>query len=102
MGPDTASSCDTLGLAIQEENVTAFFKLFPNPAHDKIELELSTVLANTDCKIYIINSLGSIIKTLQSQFQNNISISIANLPSGIYLLQVTNSKINATLKFVKE
>ncbi|MBC8047055.1 MAG: T9SS type A sorting domain-containing protein, partial [Fimbriimonadaceae bacterium] len=58
--------------------------IFPNPVQDML------FVSNANCdemKISLLNSLGQIIYT--GKFTDHISISFANLPQGIYFLQMS-------------
>lgn len=80
------------------QNNTAELKLFPNPATDQIHL----TNAITGNSFRIISLQGQIIQT--GIFTTaNPTITISNLSSGMYILQiVAENKVSQNLKFVKK
>jgi len=86
MGPLLNSPCDTLssttGIANLEKDIQ--FKVFPNPANDKINITWPVQGGYT----WVLKSLaGSTLSsgTLQA---GNATISTSNLPEGMYFLEV--------------
>jgi len=79
-------------------------ELFPNPAAD--ELQLSCWLqSGDDLTIQILNSSGAVMKTIDPGHQPKgayaSSISISDLPNGIYFLQLQSDGQKVLKKFVK-
>lgn len=88
-------------LGTNENQVTTAFNLYPNPATDKLFIKLG----DAETRIYYIT-----IATLEGrvaimlpkpQWENGIDISF--LPSGVYLLKLTDEKTKSvtTKKFIK-
>lgn len=70
------------------------FKVFPNPATNKLSIESNFVIDS-----YIIyNLLGE--KQLEGKYNSNIDIS--TLAKGMYLIQMKNETSFSTVKFIKE
>lgn len=76
--------------------------LFPNPATDMLNVEISNKLAGRmDMKILDIG--GRVIKTqrwLSTRGLNRKSIDLKGLKQGIYFLQLENDDLNQQLKFI--
>lgn len=73
-------------------------KLYPNPAKDVLNFNLGTV--NTPTDISIINILGKQVFSIKTQ--NNLeALNIASLPSGMYLVKVTQQDVSKTFKVLK-
>jgi hypothetical protein len=68
------------------------FSVFPQPANEQIE-----VISNEQIDSYKIFDLNGQVLTEEYYFKNKI-ISVANLPKGIYLLQLLNSNQFTTTK----
>ncbi len=64
-------------------------KIFPNPATTVISVDI-----NFDCQVNIINMLGQ-IKQSQRLFQGVNYLQIVNLDSGVYFLEIYNSRNQA-------
>ncbi len=80
------------------------FSIFPNPAKDYINLELSNDKSSS-AQIQIISIDGKIIKAFTSYFAIGTIIKtydISYLPKGVYLLKVTTQATQQTIKFIKE
>lgn len=78
------------------ENESNSFELFPNPTTNEIVVSNSTMFKNY--KLYDL--LG---KTLMSNdiCENNFIIDLKSLPSGIYLLKLTDNNRSLTKKIIK-
>lgn len=80
------------------------FNIYPNPAKDRINIEIEYKDRESLLELYLINNLGQIVETYQATSQQELSIDISHLPSGIYLLNLADIKGNtiATQKLTKE
>lgn len=85
--PATASS-------IAENSVNNIF-VYPNPTQN--ELFISSDFASN--KVVVMNFEGKIVA--EASIEQNSSVSVANLPAGIYLVQIINPETNTLLKTVK-
>ncbi len=93
------ATTDCNGVPLSNEEVDAsIFNIFPNPAQEKI-----TVSSNNDLDInryHIYNLKGQLI---QGGIVENSKINVANVASGIYLLQLEDTTgASHTLKLIKE
>ena len=71
----------------------------PNPATDKITIEIAAGLASS--QLSIINLNGEEVLTRQIT-QPKTQIDISNLPSGVYIVRLTNDKTVEVRKIIKE
>lgn len=87
-------------LGIGEVAESCHVRLFPNPAHDMVAVELSTEYAATS-QIALFDASGR--QLVQHSFAGSTvyQFSIASLPAGIYLLRVTTPDGIATRQLVK-
>ncbi|MCF8254692.1 MAG: T9SS type A sorting domain-containing protein [Bacteroidia bacterium] len=81
--------------ALNETFANTTLSVYPNPANEKIKIQLSAPL--TINAITILNLNGALIK----ESMVGSEIDIADLKSGIYLIQVNSDKGIYTQKFVK-
>ena len=72
-------------------------KIYPNPANNFINIEIDEE-RNDDFLVSIYNSLG--IKVRETRNENTISVE--DLPSGMYFINVMSKNINQTKKFLKK
>ncbi|MFM7017265.1 T9SS type A sorting domain-containing protein [Flavobacterium sp.] len=103
------SHCDYFGvqnLTFVELNSYSFdnelsnFGLFPNPASKMINLITRSSIEIE--KISIFNSIGQLIttKTIDNRI-SNYALDIANLTSGLYFIEISNSRSKSIKKFLK-
>lgn len=81
------------------ENLKTSATLFPNPASDQINLNVDSSM--DDATIQIISITGQILWEKKNITGTDCMISISNLTSGIYILQVFNNDLRFTTKFIK-
>ncbi len=86
--------------AVSDEEESLMMNIFPNPVIDEVQLQFSTEAKNIT--IELMNAEG---KTLSSQNITNVksfSIDMQTLPSGNYLLSVTEKSFKTkTYKIIK-
>ena len=85
-----------------DENVPATLSVYPNPAEER--LVVSGLKANTDYKVVVQNSLGMLVLPelqVQSNLLGECEISVADLSTGIYFIQMKDDAGNMKTKFVK-
>jgi hypothetical protein len=85
---------------LNENKLTTALSIFPNPASNVLNIN-SDVIFNDLLKIEIYNSLGQLILKDQITSQK-LSINIADLSAGIYILNVMNNKETFSKKIVKQ
>ena len=75
--------------------------IFPNPARDKINIELPGRDANQAVTVELLNMAGQLLKTLTpGSSLNTIAIDIADVPGGICFVRVKTSSSVITRKIV--
>jgi hypothetical protein len=70
-------------------------QLYPNPASDNVFIHS---IATGSLKIMLFNSLGQRIIVPQSNNDNNLILSVNNLPAGIYFIRIDQSSLSTTMK----
>ena len=70
-------------------------KIYPNPANEYFRLNYPVN------KIIIYNSLGSIIKIFDGDYDKNFRFDTSNLESGVYLVSIINDNLMRKVKFIK-
>ena len=76
--------------------------LFPNPAEDKITI--CGLKSKTDVQVFIQNSLGFTLWAENKAVTNllgELTLTVADLPAGIYFVRVKSASGSVTAKFVK-
>jgi len=80
-------------------NDYADITIFPNPAREKIYLELPRNLQEGMLVVYSIDGKKLITRQIKDK---NIEIDIKTLPVGIYLVEVVNNLGTIFKKIIKE
>ncbi len=94
----TAISSDYFGAIFMEEEPTdGEFVIKPNPSFDEI---IITQISEYD-KITVTNLFGKIIYTFETNNENNFTIDLSDLKSGVYYIKITNDEKFITKKVVK-
>jgi hypothetical protein len=73
-------------------------KIYPNPTHDNITIEIPGQPKNINTQIY--NNIGQIIN--EQNIENNEQINVSNLKEGIYIIKATTKNHTYTGKFIKK
>jgi Cysteine-rich secretory protein family/Secretion system C-terminal sorting domain len=78
---------------------TTALRVYPNPAQDIIYVDLNTKIQEP-IKISIINITGQVVYQNDSNYNGNdlLTINIANLSNGIYLLKTQNGIVHKIVK----
>jgi len=74
------------------------FSLYPNPANNFITIETDF---STEKTIYITDALGQIVKSITTS-EDNITIDIQGIASGVYFIKMEDGNNSVTQKFVKQ
>lgn len=90
-------------LVAEFENVDAVgesalnLRIYPNPASDKLNVVCSTNIS--ELKVY--NMVGALVYIL-ADCGNNAVVSLADMPNGVYFIQLTTNGTVETQRFIKE
>jgi len=75
--------------------------VFPNPSSDFVNINIASPSQNSFANIYSMN--GTLVKTVNLEVNGINRISIDDLKSGIYLVQITsNDALNQNTSFIKQ
>ena len=83
--------------AINDNNLNAGIKVYPNPATNFVNVTSEVEISN----VRIVNYTGQLVYS-QNVSDNNVKISTSELPAGIYILQMETEKGWASQKLVVE
>lgn len=82
-------------LSNEEFDSKSVLKLYPNPANEYFKINYPTN------KIIIYNSLSSIVKSFDGNFDSESRFDLSNLDFGVYFISVWTETGKQTLKFIK-
>ncbi len=66
-------------------------RLYPNPASDIVNIDLSQVRAQA-LDITFVNAAGKVVNTWNDYRQKQLSIRVSDLDNGLYIIQLTDGK----------
>lgn len=96
--PDSA--CTT---GIEEQSSNPSFNIYPNPAKGEITVSSEQLKINSMVEIKIFNTDGkTVLLQHHKTTANNFKLPIANLPTGIYFVQLSEGEKRAVRKMVVE
>jgi len=76
--------------------------IFPNPAKRELQIRLNGPAGNDPVKADIIDMQGRVVVTQQQPRDNTMTIPVASLPAGLYLVRITWNNNTTTYRFIKE
>ncbi len=89
-------------LGISNSNIETKISIFPNPASDKVILDLSSLKAGK-VSVAIFDVAGRQLKTIDNlDVSSNSPIDISFLPKGNFMLKISNGSEIITKNFIKE
>ena len=92
---------DTLGgtTSVPNASINEKITIGPNPARNYLNIALPS--AHTQADVTITNIQGQVLQSMHVNTRYT-SIDISELPSGMYLLNVSGERLRQTVKFVKQ
>jgi hypothetical protein len=88
----------TTGITEPGNNNNNLIAIFPNPAQNILNIQISFDLNNAELKIY--NHLGQIEKRILNINNRNISLETRDLTSGVYFIVIQNGVSQLHSKFI--
>jgi len=84
--------------SVKENEITQHISIFPNPAHDKIQIALTQSVADLSLRLFDIT--GRTIKIVPVNGMKNILIDLKELAKGDYVLEFNSKDFNTSKKIV--
>jgi hypothetical protein len=89
-----------LGTVSQQNQSLSGYKLYPNPVQNILTIETENPVSLSLVKIY--NSIGQTIKVFSKQsLSKRIELSLSELKTGSYLIEIVSNEGKTTKKFIK-
>ena len=100
--PTAATASVNICTGLNEATAENSVQIYPNPAADKLTINLTEALASTTKNIEVYDALGKIVKVvLVSSIQTPINV--GDLAAGVYTCRLINTSNQTIIKrFVKE
>ncbi|WP_309640296.1 T9SS type A sorting domain-containing protein [Flavobacterium sp.] len=85
-------------LANQDFAFEQYFKIYPNPVKDILNIETKKTIEVTSVNIY--NTLGQLVLVIPNAQQTK-SMDVSSLKTGNYLMKINSDKESSSVKFIK-
>lgn len=91
------------GVGINDPGHLGGLTLSPNPVNDQLTISYSSAAAAAE-SLTIRNALGQTVRTIpiQSSLTFSQTVSVSDLPSGIYFVHLTSSRETIDQKFIRQ
>ncbi|WP_240032142.1 T9SS type A sorting domain-containing protein [Psychroflexus aestuariivivens] len=76
------------------------FSLFPNPSTNGYFTIKGRILGSSETKVEIFNSIGQSVKSIESDFQEEIKVNTYELNSGVYFVKINSDGQQVTKKVI--
>jgi len=83
------------------EDTNSFISVYPNPTKDKINIVFSE-LPTEQIELQLFDLMGKMIKNQYVLWQKKSIMDVSGLNKGVYILRITKSGWNKSVKIVKE
>lgn len=83
----------------QDFDFANYFKLYPNPVHDVLNINSKENIEISSISIY--NTLGQLVLVIPNA-QNIKTVDVSNLSSGNYFIKINSDKGTSNTKFIKQ
>ena len=93
---DLPPVCDELG--INDSNLENNFIIYPNPSNGNVNIQPLLDFGIGTIVIYDMN--GREVYNKNTSLQNTVSLSVENLTTGLYIIQINGADYNHTAKLV--
>lgn len=107
-GPTVTTTADisangAIITGLNDKNFDATFQIFPNPAKDAFNVNLTNTSGETGV-VYIYNAVGQLVKRVELGNNSVLSqnISLSDLTSGIYIVKTSLGEKSSSRKLVVE
>ena len=92
-------------LGTKEINVTSKLSVYPNPTSSNATVSYYSA-NNSEASIVVYNMVGEKVQTVYNgsivQGENLFTVNMANLPKGVYFVNIRDAKGTKTVKLIKE
>jgi Secretion system C-terminal sorting domain/Electron transfer DM13 len=96
--PFNASNCAVLGVEDFDSNK---FQLYPNPASNVVNFSLDNF--SDDLSVNVYNTLGSLVLSKNAITQNDNTLNVDELNTGVYIIELNDKDNNRyTKRFIKQ
>ena len=89
-------------VGIEDVTLSNKVEVYPNPTLDKFYVTINKTFKN-DFKVEVCNNFGQVMQTiLKKKGDNKFSVDLANYPTGLYLVRLSDNETYSQCKIVKQ
>lgn len=96
---DTSECVTVTDVSVTKYEKDIFINIYPNPVKNNITISLNAIISGV---VRVLNVDGKEILTKQTENTSQIQLSVSNLKTGIYFIEIVSEEGKHTLRFVKE
>jgi hypothetical protein len=91
-------------MGINDYSINNGISIYPNPVTNQINIQFdaSMTSAKQDVVVDIRNELGQSVKKPLIMNKNEMIIDVADLPGGVYFIQIKNENNTVNKRFIKQ
>ncbi len=93
---------ETINVEEPEQVQSQPLNVYPNPANNVLNIDLTALDAVKEGQVDILNMEGQVVTSKKVNHKGIATLNVANLPSGIYFCRYGNLKETKTVKFIKK
>jgi hypothetical protein len=98
---DQCTDCDGNPITSVDELFTTDVNVYPNPTEGVLNIALQTLTAQ-DVKVEVYNAMGQFIMVEKfnkvAAGKNNLNLNLNNVPTGLYIVEVSGAQLNETFR----
>jgi hypothetical protein len=101
-GSDTSSQVVTItGVSVPEiNNINASISLYPNPTNGKVQLTISSAVANENYSVKVYNMQGREVYSADYSGNVNAAIDMENVSAGVYFVHINSKNVSSVEKLL--
>ncbi len=100
LGCNTSAEIDLFPVGINDLASTNNIQCYPNPATNQVRIDLPAVVSNDAYNLSIHNLAGQTVRSYNKIQSKTLSISVASLKAGIYLVKISNNNTSYQTKLM--
>jgi hypothetical protein len=97
---DTSECYSVTVSGIDDSELNQGYKLYPNPAHQFITLDM--VKEQTNATISVFDMTGNLIQKTEMDILFRTNLDLSEFKTGMYMIRIHSDQVNTVSRFIKE
>jgi len=94
------SDCYTMDYTGIADSRYQDYKVYPNPAREKVSIQMAQEHTNVSIKIFDVT--GNLIKMMEQDRFTETDINISDFKAGLYMIHIHSDQLNSVARIIKE